>query len=123
MKTNVTPKGRRRGALRLKCQPFFHGQAMDTFLSIHQDDIVGTLSMFDRMIFRGYLTGFFPKGAFGAYLSRQGVLLKDFRNYVQSCTQELKAHIESLAQEAGRPVQYLPSAKDASKEELARKIA
>jgi len=42
---------------------------MDTFLpalaqvqvSIHQDEIVGTLSMFDRMIFKDYLTGFFPK--------------------------------------------------------------
>ncbi len=53
---------------------------MDTFLSIHQDDIIGTLSMFDRMIFKGYLTGFFPKGAFGAYLSCQGVSLKDFSN-------------------------------------------
>lgn len=95
---------------------------MDTFLSIHRDDIVGTLSMFDRMIFKGYLTGFFPKGAFGAYLSRQGVLLKDFSNYVQEQTKKLKAHIESMAQEAGRPLQYLVSSKE-SKEDLARAIA
>jgi len=96
---------------------------MDTFLSIHQDDIVGTLSMFDRMIFRGYLTGFFPKGAFGAYLSREGVLLKDFSNFVQERTKKLKAHIEGMAQTAGRPLQYLSSSKGQSKEDMARSIA
>lgn len=101
----------------------FHGQAMETFLSIHQDDIVGMLSMFDRMIFKGYLTGFFPKGAFGAYLSRQGVLLKDFGKYVQVRTKTLKVHIEGMAQEAGRPMQYLSSSKGPSKEDMARKIA
>jgi len=95
---------------------------METFLSIHQDDIVGTLSMFDRMIFKGYLTGFFPKGAFGAYLWRKGVLLKDFSALVQERTRELKAHLEGLAEKAGRPVQYLASAKT-SKEDLARTIA
>ena len=95
---------------------------METFLSIHQDDVVGTLSMFDRMIFKDYLTGFFPKGAFGAYLSRQGVLLKDFSNYVQEHTKKLKAHIEGIAQEAGQPLQYLASSKE-SKEDLARAIA
>ncbi len=95
---------------------------MKTFLSIHQDDVVGTLSMFDRMIFKGYLTGFFPKGAFGAYLWRKGVLLKDFGAFVQERTRELKAHIEGLAEQGGRPVQYLASPKE-SKEDLARAIA
>ena len=100
---------------------------MEPFLSIHQDDIVGTLSMFDRMIFRGHLTKFFPKGAFGAFLWRQGVLLKDFGTYAQQSTQTLKAHIAGLAQEAGRPLQYLSSApthaKGQTKEDLARSIA
>lgn len=95
---------------------------METFLSIHQDEIVGTLSMFDRMIFKGSLTGLFPKGAFGAYLWRKGVLLKDFGDFVQKRTQELKAHIEGLAEQAGQPVQYLSSPKE-SKEDLARAIA
>jgi len=95
---------------------------METFLSIHRDDIVGTLSMFDRMIFKGYLNGFFPKGAFGAYLWRKGVLLKDFGDFVQERTRELKSHIEGLAEKAGRPAQYLASPKE-SKEDLARAIA
>jgi hypothetical protein len=51
---------------------------METFMSIHQDALLGTLSTFDRVIFKGYLTGLFPNGAFGRYLSKQGILLKDF---------------------------------------------
>jgi len=52
---------------------------METFLSIRQDDILGTLSCFDRIIIRGYLTDWFPQGAFGRFLSTQHVLLKDLR--------------------------------------------
>jgi hypothetical protein len=80
MKANVTPEGadeEHEGSNANHFSQTGHGN----FLSIHQDEIVGTLTMFDRMIFRGYLTGFFPKGAFGAYLSRQGILLKDFSNF------------------------------------------
>lgn len=95
---------------------------MYTFLSIHRDDIVGMLSMFDRMIFKGYLKDFFPNGAFGAYLSRKGVLLKDFGNYVRERKKKLKVHIEDMAQEAGRPLEYLSSSKGESKEDLARTI-
>jgi hypothetical protein len=94
---------------------------MEIFLSIHQDDLVGTLSMFDRSIFRGYLTG--SKQLEPISLSRQGVLLKDFSHFVQERTQTLKAHLEALAQTAGRPVQYLWSSEKLSKEDLARSIA
>jgi hypothetical protein len=100
---------------------------MDTFLSIHQDAIVGTLSTFDRMIFKGHLTQFFPHGAMARFLSRQGVLLKDFGPYVRNVSQSLKAHAQTLAREAGRPYVYLESAStarsDASKEKRARAIA
>ena len=44
---------------------------METFLSIHQDAILGTLSTFDRMIFKGHLTSFFPEGAFARFGSQE----------------------------------------------------
>ncbi len=100
---------------------------MNTFMSIHQDAILGTLSTFDRVIFKGYLTGLFPSGAFSRYLSKQGVLLKDFSSYVTEATQALKAHLQHLADEAGRPLLYLASppkrAKGETKEEWARGMA
>jgi hypothetical protein len=100
---------------------------MKTFLSIHQDEILGTLSCFDRIIIRGHLTGLFPKGAFGYFLSSQDVLLKDFGPYVEEATGQLKVHAKQIAADAGRPYQYLESAttkaQGTSKEDLARAMA
>jgi hypothetical protein len=99
---------------------------MDTFLSIHQNDVLGTLSTFDRMIFKGHLTMLYPNGAFGRLLNRQGVLLKEFKPYVEGVSQQIKRHAEELASQAGRPFQYLEASMTAkngqSKEALAQQI-
>jgi hypothetical protein len=83
--------------------------------------------MFDRIIFKGHLTGLFPDGAFTRFLLSQGVLLKEFKPYVQSATQKLKEHAQQVAGEAGRQYIYLQSAttkrSGQSKEDLARAIA
>ena len=100
---------------------------METFLSIHQDNLIGSLTTFDRMIFKGHLTMLYPQGAFGRLLYRQGVLLKDFKPYVEEVSQKIKEHAERLASEAGRPFRYLEGSMTAktgqSKESLAQKIA
>ena len=100
---------------------------MDTFQSIHQDSIIGTLTTFDRMIFKGHLTMFYPNGAFGRFLNRQSILLKDFKPYVETVSGKIKQHIEELARQSGRPFRYLESAmtakKGQSKEGLAQQIA
>jgi hypothetical protein len=114
-------------ARRLYTNRYTTGQAMDTFLSIHQDVITGTLTMFDRIIFKGHLTGLFPDGAFSRFLWSQGVLLKNFKPYVAAKTQSLKEHAQQVAREASRPFIYLQSAttkkSGQSKEDLARSIA
>lgn len=56
---------------------------MDAFLSIHQDKIVGSLTTFDRMIFKGHFTKFYPNGAFARFLNPQAVLLKDFKQHAE----------------------------------------
>jgi hypothetical protein len=100
---------------------------MEQFLSIHQDAIVGTLSTFDRLIFKGHLTRLYIGESFQIFLAKQGVLLKDFGPYVEQTTEELKAAVKKLAEEAGRPYQYLDAAvtrkKGLSKEDMARSIA
>jgi hypothetical protein len=97
------------------------------FIEGHQDSIVGVLATFDRIIFKGHLTSFFPRGAFSRFLWRQGVLLKNFKPYVEKATATLKAHAKQFAEEHGRQYLYLASAKTRasgeSKEELARAIA
>jgi hypothetical protein len=100
---------------------------MKAFLEAHQDSIVGVLTTFDRIIFKGHLTSFFPGGAFARFLWCQGVLLKDFKPYVEKATATLKAHAKQFAEEHGRRYVYLASAKTrasgGTKEELARAIA
>lgn len=100
---------------------------METFLSIHRDVITGTLSTFDRLIFKGHLTGLYPQGAFARFLNSQQVLLKDFAAYAETTTARLKAHAQQVAAEAKRPYLYLAAASTAasghSKEAQARALA
>jgi len=102
-------------------------QSMDTFLSIHHGCVLGTLTTFDRMIFKGHLSMLYPQGAFGRLLHRQGVLLKDFKPYVARVSQQIKQHAEELASGAGRPFRYLEGTMTAkngqSKEALAQRLA
>jgi hypothetical protein len=100
---------------------------MENFRKIHGDAVEGTLSMFDRMIFKGHMTRLMPKGAFGLFLNRQGVLLKDFGSYVQEVSGRLKLHAQQVAEAAHRPFEYLAGASTKrsgeSKEDRARAIA
>ena len=103
------------------------GRVMDEFLNVHQAALEGTLTMFDRLIFHGYVSNLFSDGAFARFLARNGVLLKDFAGFVQQTSAALKAHVMQLAQAAGRPYEYLAAASTkasgASKEDRARLIA
>lgn len=100
---------------------------MKHFLERHGASIAGTVSTFDRVIFKGHLNGFFPHGAFGRYLWRRKVLLKDAGKFFERETKRIRSHIEAVAAEAGRPFVYLAGASThrsgSSKEALAQRIA
>ncbi|MEJ2467446.1 MAG: hypothetical protein P8045_17505, partial [Candidatus Thiodiazotropha sp.] len=100
---------------------------MNHFLKHHHASIANVISSFDRVIFKGHLNGFFPRGAFGRYLRRRGVLLKDAGKFFEVETKLLRTHIEAVAAKAGRPVEYLAGVSThrtgSSKEALARQIA
>ena len=100
---------------------------MDIFLEKHRDAILGVVEGFDRVIFKGYLTSMFPEGAFGRYLNRRGILLKEAGKFFERETDTIKQHAKAVAEQAGRPFLYLNSAHThasaQSKEALARSIA
>src|SRR4051812_50055501 len=73
---------------------------MNSFLELHGLSISGTINTFDRVIFKGHLNGFFPSGAFGRYLWRRGVPLKDAGRFFE--TQRIRDHVASVAAAAGR---------------------
>src|SRR4029077_5558446 len=79
---------------------------MQSFVAKHADKITGVLSCFDRLIFKGYLPFSHPKGM-EAFLSQQGILLKDFRSFALQQSAAIKAHALDLAAKAGRPYIFL----------------
>jgi hypothetical protein len=78
------------------------GAAMNGFVDLHGELITGAINTFDRVIFKGHLNGFFSDGAFGRYLSRRGILLKDAGPFLEAETQRIRDHVVSLAAAAGR---------------------
>lgn len=82
---------------------------MKTFIQRWSGKILGILSGWDRVRFRGtkrFLAN--TKGMFN-YLWQVGVKLKDFGDYAEALTTQLRAAMEASCQAQGRPLQYLPS--------------
>jgi hypothetical protein len=100
---------------------------MKSFFERHRESIAGVIGVFDRLIFKGHLNGFYPEGAFGRYVSRCGILLKGAGGFFEAQPARLRDHVTALAATAGRPLAYLAQAhtyaSGSSKEDLARQIA
>jgi hypothetical protein len=96
--------------------------AMQEFIARHKDQIIGTLSGFDRLVFRGTLRSIAYPDGMQSYLRSNGILLKDFGPHAERVSADIKKASLSHAETLGRPVQYLSSSAT-SKEEQARQIA
>jgi len=95
---------------------------MHEFIAKHRDKITGTLSGFDRLVFRGTLRSISHKEGMDRYLWANQILLKEFGSHVERVSRRLKEASLAEAEALGRPVQYLTSSQ-VSKEEIARRIA
>ena len=94
---------------------------MERFVTRHQDRIAGILTGFDRMRFRGTLRSISHVKGLQFWLNQQHVLLKEFGRYAEQLSAQVTAHAHALANEHGRPFEYLGSWK-IRKEERARAI-
>lgn len=82
---------------------------MKQFLARQGGKIIGVLSGFDRLVFRGTLRQLSHVGGLMAYLAFRRVLLKDFAAHWEAATEKVRRASESLAEENGRPLVYLHS--------------
>ena len=94
---------------------------MERFLQRHKGRIKGTIAGLDRVLFRGQLISICHIDAMDRFLSSQHVLYKDFSQFAQMLSYEIKSHAEQMASESARPFHYLTSS-TISKEEFARSI-
>jgi hypothetical protein len=95
---------------------------VQSFLQRHASEIKGVLTGFDRIRFRGSLRQLSYHEGLMKFLSAMSVLLKDFREWAQSLTEDLRSATQKLAQDAGRPIVYLQSSQT-RKEDRVRQIA
>ena len=100
---------------------------MGSFESVHGRRVVGSLAMFDRMIFKGHLMRLYRPDGVRVMLWNLGSPLTQFGAWTKAATEALCVHAQETAKAAGRPYVYLAHAttRDTgrTKEDLARGIA
>ena len=89
------------------------------FLKKHEEQTTGLLHGFDRLIFSGYLTSFFPEKGMYYYLSQTGIRLTGYKAFMERQTKSLKQHLEQISQQSKVNITYLNNSK-ASKDQLAK---
>ncbi len=95
-------------------------EGMDQFIAKHADKLQGTLSCFDRVLFRGYLP-FFSGYAMASFLETRQVHRGDVKRFVLTQASRLKDHARQMAAGEGRPDQYF--GERTREEDLARQVA
>lgn len=95
---------------------------MEPFIQKYEDKVIGKISGFDRLVFRGTLRSLAVVSGMCDFLYRIGVLLKEFGQYVQDTSETLKQASLEAARRQGRPIRYL-AASSIRKETVARDIA
>jgi hypothetical protein len=92
------------------------------FVTQHAADVIGVLSGFDRLRLMASLRRLYQPSCMMTYLSRVGVLLKDFGAFATGWTERVRQAAHRLAKETGRPLIYLQGSAQ-RKELLARERA
>src|SRR5690606_36732727 len=84
-------------------------RSMNPFHQKHSAKINGSLSSFDRIVFKGHLRHIaFGKGI-EKLLARQGYLIKDFQHVAKDLSTGVDEAAKRTAEELGRPYLYLNS--------------
>lgn len=94
---------------------------MDRFLARYGSLVTSTLSGFDRLVFRGHLIPLIRERGMQTFLSKAGLRLLDFKDFVLETSERVKEAALREARAEGRPVRYLESSQ-VNKEELAHSL-
>jgi hypothetical protein len=92
------------------------------FVTQHAAEVIGVLSGFDRLRLMATLRPLYQPKLMLRYLSRVGVLLKDFAAFAAGWTERVRHAAHQLAEQTGRPLTYLQGGAE-RKERLARALA
>lgn len=85
---------------------------MQLFLARHQPHVKGTLSGFDRLVFQGKIIALSYLSGLAAFLRQAGILMKDFGDYAEQWTEELKQQLYAQVDHWQRPRLYRATTKE-----------
>jgi hypothetical protein len=94
---------------------------MNALVTKYADQVTGTLSGWDRLVFRGYFQMLASVGGLITWLEQLGVALENFAKHAQEYTNRLKAECLLAAELTNRPYKYLNSPQQ-RKEEIAKQF-
>ena len=94
---------------------------MKRFIQRFSEKIIGVLSGFDRLVFRGTIRAISLHSGMREFAYRNGVLLKDFGAYGQEVTQRIRQASHEIADRQKRPFIYVASSQT-NKEEIALRV-
>jgi len=92
------------------------------FVERHQDDIVGVISCFDRVVITGTLPDIGHAAAMAGYLGSRGVRLFDYPLWAQPLRDDIRTNAERLAAEAGIAIEFIRKHKAFRKEQRVKEI-
>jgi hypothetical protein len=95
---------------------------MNAFIEQHQDEIGCVLSCFDRVVITGTLPDICHARAMAAYLGGNGIRLFDYPRWAEPLREEIRAHAERVAAEAGVEVEFIRQLKAFRKEDRVQQI-
>jgi len=95
---------------------------MRNFMEVYTNKVMGTISGWDRIRFRGTIRWLASTRGINTYLGTHHILLKDFGRWAEGITRRIRAACAEQAERLGIPTVYLRSS-GVDKEVLARKIA
>jgi hypothetical protein len=94
---------------------------MERFLQRHASRVVGSISGFDRVLFRGVLRSISYVQGLDWFMGSQRVGFKDFQGFVEKFSAGIKRRARQIAEQAGRPFLYVSSGKR-NKQALVREL-
>ena len=95
---------------------------MNAFVERHRGQISTVLSCFDRVVITGTLPAIGYAGAMAGYLSYHKIRLFDYTKLAEPLRNELRAHAEKLAREAGIEIEFVRRHKGFRKEDRINEI-
>lgn len=100
----------------------FGKKVMEDFINKFKDRIIGVQHGFDHILIRGYIRDFHINQRFNYYICQEGYLLKTYKDFVLKKRDELKLHIDKIAEETGCYREFITSPKR-EKLDIAKEIS